>query len=405
MSKKVLRLGFLSGAPRVSTRPEAEASGPRSHVLGVMHGFVQNGFSVEPYIVGDLVPESWIKSSEKKLELSPLKRLAADFARLGLGEIHTRRAWKQLGCKCDWVYERFGAFQKMGCHFANRNIPWIVETNAPIFYEAKAERNSIALVNLARRLELSVYRKADILVTITKALKDIIVEAAEIPPEKVVVVPNGVDTQRFDPQSVRPKRFFAGPTIGFVGALIAWQALDLLIECIADLGSEGIQWHVVIAGSGPMRETWERRVAELGLAGQFAFLGRIPWSEIPALISGFDLGYSGQVSLQVGKMYLSPLKLYEYLAMGKPVIASAFEDASRVIGASETGFLFEGGNKESLKAALRQAWQSHRAWEKMGMNARAQIVREHSWHQRVDAMISEIEQLLDARKGYSNGVC
>lgn len=395
-SKRVV--GYLSGAPRVSTRPEAEASGPRAHVLGVMDGFRQCGWGVEPYIVGDSVPTDWIRGSERKLEASHMKRLAADVVRFGMGQFHARRAWRRLGGTCDWVYERFGAYQSLGGLFSRHGVPWIVETNAPIFYEAKAERKAIAFASWARRLELSVYRRADVLVTITKALKDILVDAAAIPAEKVLVVPNGVDTERFSPCAARPKRFFEGPTIGFAGALIAWQALDLLLECIADLDREGVNWNVVIAGSGPMRESWEARVAELGLAGQVAFLGRVPWSEIPALVSGVDLGYSGQVELQVGKMYLSPLKLYEYLAMGKPVIASAFEDACRVIRPSETGFLFQGGDKESLKSALRSAWRSRPGWQEMGVRARDLIVREHSWRQRVSSMIGGVEGLVQARK-------
>ena len=221
---------YLSGAPRVSTRPEAELSGPRAHILGVIDAFRENGWQVEPYIVGDLVPADWIRGSGKKLEASAVRRMAADAVRVAMGEWHARKAWQLLGGRCDWAYERFGAYQMLGRNFKRQGIPWIVETNAPLFLESKAERSSIAFSGWARRRELSVYRQADVLVTITGALKEIIMNVAEVPAEKIIVVPNGVDTSRFDPAKAVPRRTFQGPTIGLVGGLYRWQALDLLMR-------------------------------------------------------------------------------------------------------------------------------------------------------------------------------
>jgi glycosyltransferase involved in cell wall biosynthesis len=387
-------LVYLSGAPRVSTRPEAEASGPRAHILGVIDAFRENGWNVEPYIVGDRVPIDWIKGSEKKLGESVLKRLAADFVRVAMGEWNARKARKLLGERCDWVYERFGVYQMLGRHFKRCGIPWIVETNGALFHEAKAERSSIALVQWARRRELRVYREADVLITITEALKEIIVDAARVPADKIIVVPNGVDTSRFNPATAVPRRIYAEPTIGLVANLFRWHALDLLIDAVSELDSEGIAFNIVVVGDGLMRTEWESHAHSLGFGERTAFFGQVPWSDIPSLIAGFDLCYSGQVNLQIGKMYHSPLKLYEYMAMGKPVVASAFEDSRRVVRPDETGFLFEGGNKESLKRTLRSAWKARSRWKIMGEAARELVVREHSWKQRVRTMIGQIEEVL-----------
>jgi glycosyltransferase involved in cell wall biosynthesis len=85
------------------------------------------------------------------------------------------------------------------------------------------------------------------------------------------------------------------------------------------------------------------------------------------------------------------------MAMGKPVIASAFEDTKRMVQPGRTGFLFGAGEKESLKGALRKAWEAKEGWQELGRNARALIVREHSWNQRVCTMVGEIEKMLQAR--------
>lgn len=116
--------------------------------------------------------------------------------------------------------------------------------------------------------------------------------------------------------------------------------------------------------------------------------------EIPQWIAGFDVGYSGHAKLQIGKVYQSSLKLYEYMAMAKPVIASGLEDSQRVIQDGETGFLFQGGNKEELKRALIKAYQSQDKLPEMGRKAREVIVANHSWKNRVSHLIAEVERIL-----------
>src|SRR5215211_1403332 len=107
------RLGFLSGAPRVSTSPRAEAQGPRAHVLGVIGGFESLGWTVRPYIVGDRIP-STISRSKHAVIGSRFTALAADLARLATRQVSEIRAWRELRREVDWVYERLASFQAMG---------------------------------------------------------------------------------------------------------------------------------------------------------------------------------------------------------------------------------------------------------------------------------------------------
>jgi glycosyltransferase involved in cell wall biosynthesis len=401
-------LGYLSAAPRVSTRPGAALTGPRSHVLGVIRAFETLGWEVKPYIVGDRLPSAATSKgldprASENLVRSPLthfvQTLLADLVRLGLGVLNSQRAWRELRGQVDWVYERLAVLQSLGLIFKRRGIPWILETNAPLFYEAKVDRESVVLSGLARWLEIRAYRKCDVLVCVSEALKEIVVRESGISPEKVIVVPNGVDTQRFDPERQEPRRVFAGFTVGFVGSLAAWQRLDDLLEVLRDLREEGLDLSLVVVGDGPMKTAWDAQAQRLGISSSVAFVGQVPWSQVPQYIAGFDLGYSGQASLQIGKMYLSPLKLYEYMAMAKPVVASAFEDAQRVVQEEETGFLFRAGNKDDLKGALFKAYHLPRtALPDMGRKARKEIVTHHSWEARVRKVTEDVERLLSARE-------
>jgi glycosyltransferase involved in cell wall biosynthesis len=114
-------------------------------------------------------------------------------------------------------------------------------------------------------------------------------------------------------------------------------------------------------------------------------------------VEGFDVCYSGQVDLKTAGMYLSPLKLYEYLAMAKPVVAAEFADARRLIRDGETGFLFQSGDKQDLKRAITEAWLSRQKLPAMGLLGREEVVAQHSWKARVAQMIEDINRVLGER--------
>ncbi|MEW5860886.1 MAG: glycosyltransferase [Cyanobacteriota bacterium] len=397
------RLGYLSAAPRASTRPDAEVGGPRSHMLGVMRAFEALQWQVKPFIVGDRVPSSWVtKGSERAVTGGFFRTLISDLIRLNMGALNARRAWQELGQQVDWVYERRAALQSLGWIFTRHGIPWILETNSPLFYESKAERKNVVLSQLERWLEIKAYQECDILVCVTEALKEIIVREANIPPDKVIVLPNGVDTSVFNPEHHQPKRVFDNFTIGFVGVLYAWQGIEDLLEALHELRTEGLDMSLVIIGDGQMRTQWEALSQNLGLTNNVKFVGQVPWNEVPAYIAGFDVGYSGHVKLQIGKMYHSPLKIYEYMAMGKPVLASAFEDAQRVLREGETGFLFQSGDKQELKSALVKAYKSQASLAEMGRQAHEEILLNHSWIARVETLIKTVDQILEPTKYQSD---
>ena len=385
-----MRVGYLSAAPRVSTRDDAEASGPRSHVLGVIHALEELGGTVARYIVGDRMPAVVRARSERALQSSRWRTLGADLARIGLGAVHARRAAGELRGQVDWVYERAATLQSLGWALQRQGVPWILETSSPVFYEAAAERGALVLDGLARRRELWAYHQCDAVVCVSRELRDLLVEAG-IPARKLIVVPNGVDTIVFDPERTRDApRPFPGFTIGFVGSVIAWQGLELLLEAVAELRGRGVDVAVAIAGDGRDRLACEARSRALGLAAHVAFAGRLHGSHVPRFLAGVDVGYSGQTLLQLGRMYHSPLKLYEYLAMGKPVLASAFDDARATVRDGATGFLFEPGDRAALVRAILTAHGARARLDELGRAARQDIVKHHSWRARVSGMLQAL---------------
>lgn len=390
-------VGYLSAALRVSRHPETQASGPRTHILGVISGFEQLGWKVMPYIVGDKLPSSSLKRSGKEaIGTNPIRVLISDVIRIISSLINSYLSWFQLGNEVDWVYERFALLQTLGGRFKRHGVPWILESNGLFYYEAKHERSSVVLYQLARHIEISAYRNCDVLVCISKSLKQLIIEEANIKSDKIVVLPNGVDTEFFSPTKTTPIRLYSGFIVGYVGAVIPRQGLDLLIEVIAELihDQEMTDIFFVAVGDGDAKDKLEQKVMDLGLGSHVIFTGLVSRNEVPAYIAGFDIGFSGQITQPIGQMYHSPLKIYEYMAMEKPVLASDFADARMVLKHGGTGYLFKPGDKKSLKRELLVAYRNRQDLAAMGQRARRDVIKNHSWTSRVKKLIQETEAIL-----------
>ena len=391
----VEHIGYLSGAPSVSTLPEAAAAGPRSHILGLIRGMEENGCKVSSFIVGDHLPEKLVQPGIKRsVRKSNIKRIAADLIKIASGFYYNNQALQELK-DVDIVYERFGSFQAMGKVFQKRGAYWILETNGPFFAEASQERQSISLVRLAQHMELKAYQQCDLIVCVTEQLKELLVSDLKIDPKKILIIPNGVDVDFFNPQRVEPIRLFDYPIIGYVGAVIPRQGLDLLLNVLATLKAEGIRIGFTALGGGSSKEVLIEQAKVLNLSEQVRFVGQVPRNEVPSYIAGFDLGFSGQIVLGnglLGRMYHSPLKLYEYLSMGKPVIAANFEDAQRVVIEDQTGFLFTPGDPQSLTNTLRHAYQQKANWPKMAILARDLVLQHHSWENRAKTLLSRLAE-------------
>lgn len=399
-ASSIPRLGYLSAGARVSTRPQAELVGPRSHVLGVMNGYESLGWDVERYIVGDRVPPSWVRPGSEQVARGPwLQTLGIDMLRMGMGLYHALKSGWELGAKVDWVYERGALLQAMGWVFQRRGVPWILETNSLQWKEAAEERDSLVLQRTARRIEFASYRACDVLVPVSEALRDLLVDRG-IDSKKIVVVPNGVDTSVFEPSRHEPNRGFQdGLVVGFVGALSEWQALPLLFRAVRELRDDGLNIRVRVVGDGHAREAWEEEARTLRLEDHVDFVGYQPHEEVPSYIAAFDVGYSGPVRLATGNMYMSPLKLYEYLAMETPVVAAAYEDATRLLADEEAGYLFEPESVPGLTRALRKAYADRGdGLRRRGKKGRALIEADHSWEARIRYLNEEVRRILNSRE-------
>ena len=386
------RLGYLSGALRVSTKPDVGAHGPRSHVVGFSRALERGGWDVRPFIVGDteraqrLAPAGRTEAVQGRWH----RKLATDGVRIGAGLLNARRAHQALAGEVDVVYERFASFQALGAAFQQRGIPWVLETSGPFFHEAKVERERLVLQALARRMELRAYLRCDVLVCVSEPLREILVELG-VPAERTYVLPNGVDPDRFALNGHIPPET-DDLTVGYVGSLLGWQGVETLVDAVGVARGRGVPVRAIIVGDGTNRPGLEARAHRAGVAAHVGFAGRQPPDAVPGLIAGFDLGFSGHLPLLAGRMYHSPLKLYEYLAMGKPLVAADHPEARGLVEGAGAGFLFPPGDVEALAEVLARAAQEVRTLRGHAADVRAYVVAHHSWDRRVRDFSAELER-------------
>jgi glycosyltransferase involved in cell wall biosynthesis len=377
--------------------PHADTGGARTHMLGVISGFKALGWQVKPFIVGDHLPIR--RMSSTSMTGRAQWRMALDLARLGIGIIN--RGWAEarfLGYP-DLVYERFAAFQALGRPFSRRGVPWIIETQGLDYEERRRDRGSIFFVKLAERIEIAAYRQCDVIICVSKTLKHQLSARPEIDSEKILVIPMAFDPSRFDPNRFSPKDSSSGSlSIVFVSELMRRHRLDLLLRAISDIRrSENIAIELRVAGEGPARAEWEKLCTELDLAEQVRFVGRIHMDAVPEFISKADVGFVGHADSAGSPAHSSPTKLYEYMAMQKPVIAAGADDVHDLVVEGQTGFLFRPGDPHSLAMALRRSHEKRLSLPAMGLAARSKVEVAHTWPARVEAMLQGIDRILSAR--------
>ncbi len=226
----------------------------------------------------------------------------------------------------DLIYVRLSLLSTAGVALAAATrCPLVVEVNSPLADEHDHYRAG-ALGDLATRVEGEVVRAATAVLVVSQALVDHVV-ALGVDPGRVVVSPNGIDPSRFRPHRVSAERRAQlgvpdGPIIGFAGGLRAWHGAESLPSILAGLQARGIDARLVIAGDGPARAAIETEAALFGVADRMVMLGAVDHDDMPDLIASFDVALAPYPDLG-HDFYFSPLKLYEYLGCGVPVVASA----------------------------------------------------------------------------------
>jgi glycosyltransferase involved in cell wall biosynthesis len=273
----------------------------------------------------------------------------------------------------DIIYERYNLFFPSGI-WASRwfSIPLMLEVNAPLFEERARYSGGIALRRLAKWSEDYAWTKADHVMPVTAVLAEK-VKAAGVRGHHMTVIHNGIHEAQFAnlpsrPQSKQSLGLDGRFVLGFVGFMRDWHGLERVIKFIAQ--NPDLRLHALFVGDGPVRKELEGLASELGISDRLTITGIVNREQIPETLAAFDIALQPAV---VG--YASPLKLFEYLAAGLPVLAPDSNNIREILADGENAVLFRDGDEASFIGALNLLCRDEGLRDKLGSAARRTIGR------------------------------
>lgn len=366
-------------------------------------------------------PEDWAAHQERQAPLGvtgsrPFKKLEGGIRRLqlkaGLPYFAFFDSFRFYEACCrflphyDICHEYSGLFS-LGATLACRKlgVPRILTVEADYKVEHQVAGKSIAGVRgLVADLESKFsYRRADGIITVSETAKENLEETWNLDPEKIHVLQNGVDTNLFRPDydgsGIRKKLGLKNgePTIVFVGGFQSWHGLDHLLESFVKVRRVIPEARLLMVGDGPLRTGIEQTARESSLGGSVIFSGLVPQVRVPEILAAADIAVLPYPKLPK-ELWFSPLKLFEYMAAGKAIVASKAGQIATVLQDQMTGILVEPGNVPELTRALTSLCQKPEMREGLALNARKQAVDKHSWDHYVEQLEDLYYGILENRR-------
>lgn len=272
------------------------------------------------------------------------------------------------------LYERYNLYHLPGVWLRRLyGLPMLLEVNAPLVDERR-EHGNLALVGLASWIERLTWRAADHVLPVTRVLADQCIEHA-VDPRRITVIPNGVGREFLELDAdagARVRRQHGldqGLVLGFTGFMRPWHGLDRVIDLIADSDAK-LDLRLLLVGDGPARQDLARRAQSRGVAARIVFTGIVPRHLMPAYVAAFDIALQPHVVA-----YASPLKLFEYMALGRPIVAPATPNICEILTDGTDALLFDTANPQAFRAAVERLIADPALRQRLGHGARATIDR------------------------------
>jgi glycosyltransferase involved in cell wall biosynthesis len=270
----------------------------------------------------------------------------------------------------DCIYERYNIFFISGI-LAKKifSLPLILEVNAPLYFERK-QNHGIQLTWLAEWTEKFAWRNADYVLPVTEVLADIVV-ASGADRARCVVIPNGINAESFsdrhDGNKIRNALGLQDKLVlGFVGFVRKWHKLDRVLTAIHK--NQQKNWHLLLIGDGPAREELQQQAAELGITDHVSFVGVVDRHEVADYVSAFDIALQPDVV-----EYASPLKLFEYMMLGRAVLAPNRRNILEILTDGKNALLFNPEDEDSFVTQLERLCASPELRAELGQAARQTI--------------------------------
>lgn len=402
-----LKVGYLMQTGVVDL---SEVSGPQLHTLGVIKGLRKQGYAVR-VVANQNDKLGWTEDLQTwgepqygvtqtrlfRLVESILRRIQTELNLPFLGlfnSLHFADACRTQLDGFNVLYERHG-YMGFGGVIAARwlGIPLILELNGNILREIDERKLSFSLLQrkIGRWVTIQTFLAADQIVAVSDALSQILIDEYHIPAGKISVILNGVDVDLFSSQNISSDIRFrfglgSGPMVGFVGSFEPWHGVGLLVSAFQEVNRKHPDCHLVIIGEGPDKNEVVAQVEYLGLADKVKFLGRLPQPQVAELLGALKV-LVAPYPFEDGSIVGTPLKIMEYMASGKGIVAST-APLHEIIEHEVTGLRVTPANVQSLADGIIRLIEDDELCSTLGKNAAA-CAQYYSWDQ-VSIKIAEI---------------
>jgi glycosyltransferase involved in cell wall biosynthesis len=281
----------------------------------------------------------------------------------------------------DLLYKRHARYD-VGALLAARaaGVPSILEVN--VVYSARPYRDfePQALQPIAMRVERTAFRAATHVIAVSSPLA---AQVRALSGRTAAVEPNGADPELFDPERVQPR---GGPwtegnglVLGWTGGLRDWHGLELLLRAARHAGGK-----VLLVGDGPARPAVEATADALGIADRVFVTGSVTRADMPGYIAAMDVGVVADERTGVA----SPMKLLEYMAMGRAVVAPDLDNIRDIVTHGQDGLLFTPGDPAALAEAVTRLADAE-VRDQLGGAARRGLLANRTWRAIATRVLSE----------------
>jgi len=252
-------------------------------------------------------------------------------------------------------------------------------------------------IPIVRWVENYNLKTSNTIIVVSEELKSQLIERG-IPASKIVFYPNGVDPSLYSPEisgkSIRENYKFSDEThvFGFIGSFGQWHGIDIMAHSIVNFFAKHPEQKgkvkFLLIGDGVMMDKVVNILTDLNNPEDVILTGLVDQQEGVFHLAACDTLVSPHKPNSDGtKFFGSPTKLFEYMAMGKGIIASELEQIGHLLNHQDNAFLVEPNNAEALTEAYSYALNNPKEMSEMGNNARKQVIEKHTWDKHVEAIL------------------
>lgn len=400
------------------------AGGSVGHISGVVNAFLQRGVKVDFSSVGGRL---MVRDGATLIDLYTPSMYAIPFE--VNAHLFARSVTKQMRDhykahqRPQLIYQRLTLGNTSGVELSRHwGVPLVLEYNGSEAWIAANWGRRLRYHNQAVDAEDACLRHAHLVVTISDALRDELVSRG-VEPNRIVNYPNCIDPEIFDPGRIKPSdsahlraKLSICPNsvvVTFLGTFGQWHGATVFAQVIRKLAQEDRSWihrqrvHFLFVGDGSKMAEVREILAPVESLGEICtFVGLIPQAEAPAYLGISDIFVSPHVPNADGSAFFgSPTKLFEYLAMGKAIVASNLDQIGQVLSpgldadsgtppqGNEVAILTIPGSIDSLEAGIRLAVCDEELCKLLGRNSRALALARYTWARHVDEIMAGIGRI------------